>query len=217
MDRIDGLVRDAYVDSGYIEPFTNRTFPLEERYRARALTLTSEDRGELVGTITVIRSDKPGDLPSARYLAQEQGMKNAVEITRLALSPDYRSVDGDRFYELVVHVFYLIYRAMEADSIVISVNPKHERLYQATLFFDRLCEEVQQQGYGKITAPAVALVQDRQAFETMKAYHRDHNPAFGFALDSGWVAANIDSALQGGSSEFEKKTAKTGAPSPVFA
>ena len=142
----DRLVRKRYAWRGYhvasLEDFEAGT-PGTEGY---PVTLLAEERGTLLGTLTV-RPDSPqGLLAEESYGAEIERLRREGrrigELVKLAVE---EGVDWKAALDALVQSAYLVTHVVHALSdVLIEVNPRHVRFYQRVFGFvvaagERLC------------------------------------------------------------------------------
>lgn len=157
------LVRRRYAWRGY-------HIGLSEDYECAApgadgqpVTLLAEDRGKLLGTLTV-RPDSPkGLLAEESYSAEIERLRREGrrigELVKLAVE---EGVDWKAALDALVQSAYLVTRVVHAlTAVLIEVNPRHVRFYQRVFGFvvaggERMC--------ARAGAPSVLMLLDTVQF-----------------------------------------------------
>ncbi|MCV2364584.1 long-chain N-acyl amino acid synthase [Paucibacter sp. DJ1R-11] len=147
------LIQRRYASRGYIAS------DLPEEAEPQRITLMASDAEVIIGTIT-IGFDSPAGLnvdetfgPETDALRAER--RNICEFTKLAVDNVSKS---KRVLASLFHVAYIYaHRLMGFDSLLIEVNPRHVRFYEAMLGFKVLTGQRQNP---RVNAPAVLMCLD---------------------------------------------------------
>lgn len=147
------LIQRRYASRGYIAS------DLPEEAEPQRITLVASDAEVIIGTIT-IGFDSPAGLnvdetfgPETDALRAER--RNICEFTKLAVDNVSKS---KRVLASLFHVAYIYaHRLMGFDSLLIEVNPRHVRFYEAMLGFKVLTGQRQNP---RVNAPAVLMCLD---------------------------------------------------------
>ncbi len=139
------LAYDVYLASGYTTKREDRF--CVNTFDARPHTFTiliSTASGEPAGTVSLV-FDSPAGLPSDEVFSDQlrplrTQHRKLVEVTRLAISPDFV-----HSRVLLVRLFNFIYAYARlrrgADDFIIEVNPRHVEYYRKLLGFEALSPE----------------------------------------------------------------------------
>lgn len=159
---VNSLVSRMYATRGY------QVTPLPEEIVSNKKTFFVTEQASVVGTLTV-------GLDSSEGLLAEDVFRNEVamlrtegrrvcEFTKLAMD----KVNGSRrLLASLFHVAYIHARRIEGlDNILIEVNPRHVRYYEAMLGFNALGEK---RLNPRVNAPAVLLSLDLEHAQTQIA------------------------------------------------
>jgi hypothetical protein len=153
------LAYQVYLEKGYIKNNANEW--MIQPYDANPETITlivQDDQKQIAGTITLVFSEST-KLPAERIYSDEIASLKAksdkmVEISRLAINPEYRN--SKEVMQLLIN-YLMIYSSYVKNytSLVIQVNPRHVCYYKTLLKFDEIgtekaCPSVQ-------NAPAILL------------------------------------------------------------
>lgn len=147
------LIQRRYASRGYL------TAELPEQATPQRITLVASDKEVIIGTIT-IGFDSQAGLNVDETFADEvtllrQEQRQICEFTKLAVDSVSRS---KRVLASLFHVAYIYARRlMDYDCLLIEVNPRHVRFYQAMLGFRVLSE---QRLNPRVNAPAVLMCLD---------------------------------------------------------
>jgi N-acyl amino acid synthase FeeM len=154
------LVRKRYASRGYQVNGVQRARPASSTER---VTLLAEDRGALVGTLTVRPDSMPGLLAEMSYSAEIEGLRRKGhvlgEVVKLAVEEGGNSRTA---LDALVRSAYVISHVVHARShVVIEVNPRHVRFYERALGFvvaaaERMCS--------RVGAPSVLMELDLDQF-----------------------------------------------------
>lgn len=156
----EDLVRRRYSWRGYrvsLEDMSPAT------QHGPSITLLAENKGQLIGTLTV-RPDSPDGLLAEETYADEIARMRREghrvgELVKLAVE---EGADWKHALDSLVQSAYVITRVVHAlTDVVIEVNPRHVRFYQRVFGFvvgaaERVCE--------RAGAPAVLLRLDLEQF-----------------------------------------------------
>jgi hypothetical protein len=155
------LVRRRYAWRGYQTSAAHITQSVDSE--RRRVTLLAEDRGRLVGTLTV-RPDSPqGLLAELTYGSEIEGLRGQGhrlgEVVKLAVEEGAHSRAA---LDTLVHSAYLIsHKAYGRSHVVIEVNPRHVRFYEKAIGFvvaaaESIC--------ARVGAPSVLMELDLEQF-----------------------------------------------------
>ncbi len=144
------LIQRRYAWRGY------ETTALPARQSANRVTLTATDHDATIGTITIGLDHEDGLRADEDFRDEVDTLRGAgfrlCEFTKLAVDSSTRS---RRVLASLFHVAYLYaHRIQGADLVVMEVNPRHVRYYQAMLGSRALGQERLNQ---RVNAPAVLL------------------------------------------------------------
>ncbi len=146
------------------------------------ITLTASDKGEVIGTLSL-------GLDSEVGLLADQAFKDCIdpyretgkvcEIIKLAIDP---AIKSKAVLASLFHVAFIYARDLHGCSnIIIEVNPRHRRFYEAMLGFTTICGS---RPNLRVDAPAV-LLQVSTAYGTeqiAKLAGNSHNPGIDRSL-----------------------------------
>jgi hypothetical protein len=126
------LINRLYSRRGY------RSDPLPDEVDARRLTLVASMHGALVGTLTIgFDSDElllADDLFPDEVGALRDSGRQLCEFTKLAVDGLLQS---QRVLAAMFHVAFIhAHRVRGCDNLLIEVNPRHRRFYEAKLGFE---------------------------------------------------------------------------------
>jgi hypothetical protein len=150
------LISRLYAGRGY-RTNTNR---LPNQPHPSQLTLVASDRDVVIGTLTVgFDSDDERLLADDLFPSEVNSLRNSgreiCEFTKLALDGLVRS---QRVLAAMFHVaFIYAHRIKGCDDLLIEVNPRHTRFYEAKLGFKAIGP---QRLNRRVNAPAVLLSLD---------------------------------------------------------
>lgn len=167
-ERAYRLARQVYQASDYLEESSKALAVSSYDALPDTFTLLVEDEtGRDAATVTLV-FDAGRGLPCDEIYGEEldalrQSGKRLVEVTRLAISANFRN-DIDLLLTLFNFIYIFARRVRNYSDFVIEVNPKHVKYYQRLLHFEiegpeRSCPRVR-------GAPAVLLRQDIAQAET---------------------------------------------------
>jgi hypothetical protein len=159
------LVRRRYAWRGYRVSAAAGSGPQGGGEAAPRITLLAENKGQLVGTLTV-RPDSPQGLLAEETYGDEiacmrRDGRRLGELVKLAVE---EGADWKQALDSLVQSAYLVTRIVHAlTDVVIEVNPRHVRFYKRVFGFvvaaaERVCE--------RAGAPAVLLRLDLEQFGT---------------------------------------------------
>ena len=152
------LVHDNYVRCGYMapEPSGMRVGPRYALPSTRAYVAAQRNR--VVATMTLF-ADSPLGLPLDDLYPDVSGELRAADrtIMEVGMLADRRR-ELTRGIDLLMGMMKLVFhdcRAVQADDLLITVNPRHAKFYSRLLYFEQLGE---QRCYASVGgAPAVLL------------------------------------------------------------
>ncbi|PCJ56834.1 MAG: hypothetical protein COA79_17930 [Planctomycetota bacterium] len=143
-DKIDclKLVHDVYRAKNFVVDDNYKT--IKSSYDEQPSTLivaAKNSKNEIVATLTIVSNEKY--LPCYEVFKDEvNNLKNKklAEITRLAITKDYRK-STELLKGLFNFVYVYSYQLLECDVTLIEVNPRHVQYYKRYLFFNILSKE----------------------------------------------------------------------------
>lgn len=154
------LVRKRYASRGYQVNAVQRA---RAPSSAERVTLLAEDRGALVGTLTVRPDATRGLLAEMSYGAEIESLRRKGhvlgEVVKLAVDEGGNSRTA---LDALVRSAYVISHVVQSRShVVIEVNPRHVRFYERALGFvvtapERMCT--------RVGAPSVLMELDLAQF-----------------------------------------------------
>lgn len=139
------LASETYKSCGYVNDFHTSLHVQSYDIRSDTITFISLNHmGDVVGSITVV-SNKSGQLPSDQIFHNElsclyQDGKIIVEATRF-VTDKTRNNSKDVINNLLNQIFIYAISVLQADEMVIEVNPRHAGFYQRLLCFEKLGDE----------------------------------------------------------------------------
>ena len=147
------LINRMYAGRGY------RRSPLPEEDDPNRLTLVARDHEAVVGTLTIGFDSEAGLLVDEVFHDEVDALRSAsrqvCEFTKLAMEGVVRS---QRVLAAMFHVAFIqAHRVRGCDNLLIEVNPRHTRYYEAKLGFQRLGPVRLNR---RVNAPAVLLSLD---------------------------------------------------------
>jgi len=147
------LIEKMYATRGY------QTGPLKDDGTANRITLVASDECSAIGTLTVRFDSAAGLLGDELFLDEINALRDAgrqvCEFTKLAMD---RGVGSRRALAALFHVAYIYARRVgRCNNLLIEVNPRHVRYYEAMLGFKALGP---QRLNPRVNAPAVLLSLD---------------------------------------------------------
>jgi hypothetical protein len=147
------LVSRRYASRGY------RVNPAPLEPDVDRLTLVASDHAEVVGTLTVGFDSAEGLLADELFGAEADALRSAghslCEFTRLAMEGVLRS---QRVLAALFHVAFIQAHCIRGcDTLLIEVNPRHVRFYEAKLGFRVAGPQRQNR---RVDAPAVLMSLD---------------------------------------------------------
>lgn len=155
------LVRRRYAWRGY--QMSAAQIAESAEIERRRVTLLAENRGKLVGTLTVQPDSPQGLLAELTYGTEIQGLRRVGhclgEVVKLAVEESGQSRAA---LDALVHAAYLVSRVAYGRShVVIEVNPRHVRFYEKAIGFvvaaaERVC--------ARVGAPSVLMELDLEQF-----------------------------------------------------
>jgi hypothetical protein len=159
----EDLVRRRYAWRGY-RLSSDAPFTVEQATaRIPRITLLAENKGQLIGTLTVRPDSADGLFAEQTYPDEIAAMRRdghrLGELVKLAVE---EGADWKQALDSLVQSAYVITRVVHAlTDVVIEVNPRHARFYQRVFGFvvaaaERVCE--------RAGAPAVLLRLDLEQF-----------------------------------------------------
>lgn len=140
------LLHDCYVAKGFMhaDPTGLRRSVYNDRPESTIVVV--KDGDQVIGTLTLIRDGALG-LPTDKYFKSEnnelrQQGKNLVEVSALAVHPKYRN-QGNAISLLMMKFLYHYTKAMKADQLVCTVDPRAQDFYEALWGFERKGKVIQ--------------------------------------------------------------------------
>ena len=140
------LVRRRYAWRGYQTSWTHDFDGPASYAQGQPVTLLAEERGRLLGTLTVRPDSTHGLLAEQSYRTEIERLRSEGrrigELVKLAVE---EGVDWKAALNALVQSAYLITRAVHAlTDVLIEVNPRHVRFYQRVFGFvvaasERIC------------------------------------------------------------------------------
>lgn len=140
------VLRDEYAKQGYIEPDAKQAYALA-RFLSLPVTTTfiAQWQQAIIGTISLIKDSAEGLPMDVLYRTEVDGLRQAgqqvAEVGQLALDSQalsqYPKLKPLVRLDILTSLFSLIFhRALELkiDTLCITINPKHERLYNFLSF-----------------------------------------------------------------------------------
>jgi hypothetical protein len=159
MQAADDLVRKRYEWRGYQAPAVVRTGDA----KSDRVTLLAENRGAVIGTLTVRPDSAEGLLAELTYRLEIERLRSQGhalgEVVKLAVE---EGADSRATLDALVRAAYVVSRfAYKRTHVVIEVNPRHVRFYEKALGFivaaaERLC--------ARVGAPSVLMELDLDQF-----------------------------------------------------
>lgn len=147
------LINRMYSGRGY------RHNPLPEDDDPNRLTLVARDHNAVIGTLTIGFDSDAGLLVDEIFHDEVNALRSAgrqvCEFTKLAMEGVVRS---QHVLAAMFHVAFIqAHRVRGCDNLLIEVNPRHTRYYEAKLGFERLGPARLNR---RVNAPAVLLSLD---------------------------------------------------------
>lgn len=158
------LIDKMYATRGYL------TTPLPDEAPAHLITLVASDHDATIGTLTIGFDGAKGLLADELFTQEVQALRDAgkqvCEFTKLAMDSVVRS---KRVLATLFNVAYLYaYRIKGVHCLLIEVNPRHTRYYEAMLGFKAIGPKRLNR---RVDAPAVLLSLDlAHACEQVRRY-----------------------------------------------
>jgi len=163
-DAVERLVRRRYAWRGYNLPQTGTADDVAALHpEPTRVTLLAEDRGTLVGTLT-LGLDSPRGLMAEQTYGEEiervrSQSRKVGELVRLAMA---QGVDWKSVLDALVQASYRAARVVHAmTDLFIEVNPRHVRFYQRVFGFAAATAERQ---CARVGAPSVLMHLDLEQF-----------------------------------------------------
>jgi len=159
------LLHDAYVGAGFMKPDPSGMRITIYHALPTTTTLCAKYRGEVVGTISIIREGVFGFPMQAIFDLEPVRARGGqiAEISALAVSPAFRKTGGEVLFPLMKYMREYCERYFDTRHLVIAVNPDRIEMYEALLTFDRLVErQVDHYDFAN-GAPAVGASFDQQS------------------------------------------------------
>jgi len=157
------LLHDAYVEQHFIEPQPSGLYLTPQHALPSTSTLIAVLDGQVVGTVTLVRSNPLGlSLEKAFDLGGlRQNGARIAEVSSLAIHRDVRrDFGGAIFFPLTCFLFRYSVHYFGLDYYVIVVYPQHADFYESIFCFDPLGDEIVENYLG---APAAAFSLDLKA------------------------------------------------------
>ena len=139
-----GLLHDAYVGSGFMQPRASGLRVTPWHALPTTTTVCALVDGEVVGTLSMVRDGVFGlPLQSAFDLSAVRAQPGKVaEISALAVRKDFRRTGGTILFPLMKFMYEYCTRYFDTRHLLIAVNPNKIEMYEALLFFERLSARV---------------------------------------------------------------------------
>lgn len=173
------LLHDSYVSAGFMKPHPSKMRVTLYHALPTTTTLVAKRGNKVVATISIISRDV-FDLPLESIFDIEKVIpqsKKVVEISSLAVHPDYRSQGGELFFSLTKYMYHYTLNYFHAEYLIIAVNPKHAELYELLMGFKKIEQEVVDSYSFANGAPAVGMFLDlKQAHNNLLTMY-DRHPA----------------------------------------
>jgi hypothetical protein len=147
------LINRRYASRGY------KSNPIFDGSELDQLTLVTSDHDEVIGTLTIGFDSDRGLLAEELFPDEIDALRasgrRVCEFTKLAIDSEVRS---QRVLAAMFHVaFIYAHRIRGCDNLLIEVNPRHTRYYEAKLGFTSVGPERLNR---RVNAPAVLLSLD---------------------------------------------------------
>lgn len=166
------ILHDAYVENGYMVPESSGMRITKYFALPSTTTLVAKWKGEVVGTISIIRKTGMG-LPIQKVFdisSVEAGGYTVAEVSSLAIDKKFRQARGALFLPLCKYFYEFAVYYMGIERAVIAVNPNMVDFYRGFLFFKVLDTKVIDKYDFANGAPAVGLWAD---FSELKAKYEE--------------------------------------------
>jgi hypothetical protein len=157
------LVRRRYQWRGYRIPPAEDSLAPERREQDLEVTLLAEQRGSLLGTLTVRPDSSNGLLAEQAYRAEieslRRGGRRVGELVKLAVE---KGADWKAALDTLIQSAYLLTRVIHGlTDVLIEINPRHVLFYQRVFGFvvaaaENLC--------ARVGAPSVLMRLDLDQF-----------------------------------------------------
>lgn len=156
------LLHDAYVSSGFMKPDPSGMRVTIYHALPTTTTLCAKFKGEVVGTISLIRESVFGfPLQSIFDLHDIREKKGRIaEVSALAIHPRFRNTGGSILFPLMKFMYEYCSTFFDTRHLVIAVNPNRIELYESLLLFERLVEKPVENYDFANGAPAVGATVD---------------------------------------------------------
>ena len=171
------LVYRLYLEKGYARPDPSRMWLSAFDAIPETTTFLVErvSDNEAVGALTVVLDSKVGLPADNVYAAELELLRNSgrrlAEVISLGVSEN-GGAGSEILVRLFNHAYLLTGKIRKATDFVVTVNPRHAKFYERSLFFSKAGPERE---YGKVGgAPAVLLCLSLSVVE--QEVRRAHGP-----------------------------------------
>lgn len=134
------LLHDSYVREGFMEPKPSGLRITPYHALPTTTTLIAKRGPKVIATVSLIRQTSLG-LPIQKAYDVSQIMspgQQAVEISSLAIDPEFRGQDVQLLFWLSKYVLQYCYKYFAVDFMFVAIGPWHTDLYENIILFKRL-------------------------------------------------------------------------------
>lgn len=135
-----GLLHDCYVREGYMLPKPSGLRVTPYHALPTTTTLIAKKENKVIATVSLIRQTGLG-LPIETAYDVSKVMapgQQAVEISALAIAPEFRGKDAQILFWLSKYVLQYCYKYFAVDFMFIAMGPWKADLYENIILFERL-------------------------------------------------------------------------------
>ncbi len=134
------LLHDAYVDAGFMVPDPSGLRVTLYHALPTTSTLLAAYRGEVIGTLSLIRESVLGFPMQKVFTIDEirQTGGRVAEVSALAVDRRFRSASGRIVFPLMKFMYEYAIKHFDTRHLVIAVNPGHIEFYENILCFKRI-------------------------------------------------------------------------------
>lgn len=172
------LLHQSYVRAGFMKPHESGLRLSKFHALPSTSTLIATWKGQVVGTVSVLRNSPMGfplDAIFDTHRFKTKGNRIA-EISALAVHEDFRGMRGAILFPLLKYLYHYCIRYFGVDYMLIAVNPKHADFYEALLFFENIQDGVIDNYNFAGGAPAVGRYLDlKVAYDKFAAAYLGRN------------------------------------------
>lgn len=172
------ILHDEYVRYGFMKPHPSGLRVTPYHALPSTTTLVAKWRGEVVGTVSLIRSSSFG-FPLSKIFDISKHNRHGVrlaEVSALAIRRDFQGNHGMVLFPLIKFVVTYAFEYFGVDKLVICVNPNRIEFYESLFFFERLSAQTVDKYDFVNGAPAVGAYVDKRRMYRQTMIHFGNRP-----------------------------------------